>query len=529
MPWRGVEAEKAETGLKFPTLGLHIAAWIESHCVIPDGDHAGEPYRLTNEMLRFLIEFYRIEPDGTSSKWDGPRFYHSRGGQLVRPQKWGKGPFSAALICAEAWGPVLPCGWNARGEPVGRQWPTPLVQVTAISEDQVSNVWRVLQPMIEQGRLGGEIPDTGETRINLPGGGRVEPVTASARSRLGQRVTFVVQDETHSWLERSQGIRLADNQRRNLSGMGGRFLETTNAWDPTEQSVAQLTNESPVGVFVDYPPPISGSVRNKRERRKAMRRAYGDSWWVDLDRIDTEIEALLTRDPAQAERFFLNRIHAGESVAFDTEAWANAARPDIVVPDRSLITIGVDGARFDDALAVVATEIATNHVWPLCILERPASAGDDYEHDLELADGAVAEAFGRWDVWRVYVDPQYVEILMAKWQGQYTDKVVVPWYTSRPRQVAHAVRGLRTAISTGELTHDGDSTLTRHIHNARRYPLQVRDEDGRPMWSLRKDRPHSPNKIDGAMAAVLASEARSDAIAAGVLNQPTQAKWFMGV
>jgi len=39
------------------------------------------------------------------------------------------------------------------------------------------------------------------------------------------------------------------------------------------------------------------------------------------------------------------------------------------------------------------------------------------------------------------------------------------------------------------------------------------------MWTIQKDRPHSPNKIDAAMAAVISSEARRDAIAAGVLNR----------
>jgi hypothetical protein len=41
------------------------------------------------------------------------------------------------------------------------------------------------------------------------------------------------------------------------------------------------------------------------------------------------------------------------------------------------------------------------------------------------------------------------------------------------------------------------------------------DEDERPLWILRKERPDSPKKIDAAMAAVLAWEARNDAIAAG--------------
>jgi hypothetical protein len=133
-------------------------------------------------------------------------------------------------------------------------------------------------------------------------------------------VTFVVQDETHSWVQSNGGWQLADNQRRNLAGMKGRFLETTNAFDPVENSVAQRTFEGKApGTLLDDADPPPGSIRNKRERRKVMQAVYGDSWWIDFDRIDAEIEALLEHDPAQAERFFLNRKLASEGAAFDIE------------------------------------------------------------------------------------------------------------------------------------------------------------------------------------------------------------------
>lgn len=520
MPWRGPERPG-----EFPTLGHLVIEWIEAHCAIPDGPRMGQPFVLTDEMCRFLHHHYRLHPDAVADP-DRPAagWVHGRGSQLVRPQKWGKGPFSAAAICAEADGPVLFDGWDAAGEPVGRPWPTPHIQVTAVSEDQTDNVFRALKPMIELGSLTADIPDTGLTRINLPNGGLIEPVTSSARSRLGQRITFAVQDETHSWVERNGGRKLADNQRRNLAGMGGRFMETTNAWDPTEQSVAQLTNEKPVGVHVDYPQPPAGSVRNKRERRRVLRIAYGDSatapadagWvpWVDLERIDLEVETLIGHDAAQAERFFMNRTHAGESVAFDLERWRKLATA-TEVADGALITIGVDGARFNDAVAVVATDVLTGHQWPLAVIERPEHAGDDYEHDFELIDGAVVDAFAKWSVWRAYIDPQWIDNLVDRWQGRWGDKVIVPWYTNRPRQIAHAVRTYRTAITAGDLSHDGDEMMTRHIGNARRKPLNVKDDQGRPMWTLQKDRPNSPAKIDAAMAGVLSWEARGDAVAAG--------------
>ena len=481
--------------------------WIEDNCVIPDGDKVGEPYILTDEMQRFLLFYYRIDPQG--------RFVY-RGGQLVRPQKWGKGPFSAAITCAEADGPVLFDGWDANGEPVGKPWATPWIQVTAVSEDQTDNVWRALVPMIELGNLKGDIPDTGETRINLPGGGRIEPVTSSHRSRLGQRITFAVQDETHAWTKRNGGRTLADNQRRNLAGMKGRWMETTNAWDPAEESVAQQTSESQaVDIYRDHSDPGPGSVRNKRDRARMLKKVYGDSWWVDRDRIDAEIVELLDRDAVQAERFFLNRVRAAEDSAFDIDKWEALADPTVVVPDEALITIGVDGARWDDALAIIATEVETGHQFVVGIWEQPENADETYEHPFHEVDGAMLDTFERYQVWRCYIDPQRIEKLVERWQGRWTGDVVVEWFTHRPRPMAFAVRAYANAISAGDLTHDGDSVFTRHIRNAKRQKVAVYDEDRRQMWTVAKDRPMSKNKIDAAPAAILSWEARGDALSSG--------------
>lgn len=518
----------------FPTLGYQVAQLIEDKCAIPDGDFQGQPYLLTDEQLRFLLHFYRLNPAATydrrAQRWRVPFVYY-RGGQLVRPQKWGKGPFTAAWICAEAdaEGPVLFDGWDANGQPVGRPWSTPWIQVTAVSEDQTANVWRALVPMIELGAISADIPDTGQTRINLPGGGKIEPVTASARSRLGQRLTGAVQDEAHSWLERNGGKILADNQRRNLAGMGGRFIESGNAWDPREESVAQVTAESgEPGIYRDDVEPGIGSVRNKADRRKMLKRVYGDAHWVDLDRIDGEIVALLERGEAsQAERFFLNRKLAGEDAAFPpgvikthVDGTRDEAKP------KSLVTVGCDGARFVDALGLIATDVKTGFQWPLGIWERPEHAGADYEHPLEEIDGALQDAFDRYRVWRVYVDPQWIDNLLEKWQGRWGQDKVLPWYTNRQRAICWAVRGFTDSIGAGDWSCADEETFIRHLEQARKYPMNVFDDKHRQMHSLSKDRPDSPRKIDAAMAAVLSWEARSDAIAAGVpLAVPKQSTY----
>jgi hypothetical protein len=521
----------------FSTLGYQVIEWIESRCAIPDREEVGNPLVLVDEQIRFILHFYRLKPLAKPGQLR-QAFHHSRGGALVRPQKWGKSPFSAAIVCAEAQGPVVFDGWDADGQPVGTAWPTPIIQITAVSEDQTENIYKALIPMIELGALSAEIDDTGLGRINLAGGGQIKPVTASAISRLGQRITFAAQDQTESWLKRNKGRELADVQRRGLGGTGGRFLETPNAWDPTENSVAQGTlaeAEEGLGVYHDDVEPAEGlSIRNKTERRRALRTVYGDAAtgtragvkgavkpWSNLDSIDEEIRAILLRDPAQAERWYLTRKQAAEAKAFRGDIFDKRSRRVLKPEDPlepkagELVVVGIDGARFVDGLGMIGTEVGQGFQWTAGIWERPESAPDDYEHPFDEIDGALVDIFERFQVWRAYIDPQFIEDWVDTWQGRWGEKRIVRWLTNRPKPIAYAVRGYEEAIAAGDQEHDGHPDFARHIKNAVRRPLNVFDEKHRQMHTLAKESEDSPNKMDGAMAATLSWEARGDAIAAG--------------
>jgi hypothetical protein len=132
----------------------------------------GHPYKLTEEMWAFLVALRRRE--GASEQQPASAWAFRRS-QLVRPQKWGKGPFSrrdhlrrgrrpdrvrrvgTSYRCSDH---GCPCGWvyvYEPGEPMG-PWTTPLIQITAASEDQTDNVYRQLVPMIELGPLADVIP-----------------------------------------------------------------------------------------------------------------------------------------------------------------------------------------------------------------------------------------------------------------------------------------------------------------------------------------------------------------------------------
>lgn len=325
----------------FPTLFVAVD-WIEAHCVIPDGFSRGQRFALSGWQAWDTLNHYRVKPSATRGQL-APAFYFRRS-QTVRPQKTGKGPFTAAIICLEGVGPALFDGWARGGEvydcrdfgcgcgfvyayepgeAMGIPWPTPLIQITATSNEQTDNIYDALRPMIQLGPLAELIPKTGEEFIRLPGAGRIDTVTSSAKSRLGARVTFVPQDETGIWTESAGMVRVAETQRRGLAGMGGRAWETTNAWDPAELSVAQRTFESSAkDIFRDFPQaPSSLSFANKAERRKILRYVYAGSPWVDLDAIEAEAAELMERDPQQAERFFGNRLVQGLGAWLPDKLW----------------------------------------------------------------------------------------------------------------------------------------------------------------------------------------------------------------
>jgi hypothetical protein len=76
--------------------------------------------------------------------------------------------------------------------------------------------------------------------------------------------------------------------------------------------------------------------------------------------------------------------------------------------------------------------------------------------------------FERFNVWRAYCDPHWIEGLIEGWQNRYGDKRVVQWLTNRPRPIAWAIRNFEQAISSGDVSHDGDDTFAEHVRNARR-------------------------------------------------------------
>lgn len=541
---------------------MFVAAdWIEAHCVIPDQESRGEPFLLGDDQLKFVLSHYTVKDDAVAA---GERVagrivkaadaFVFRRSQLVRAQKWGKSPLVSAFVCLEGVGPAVfagfasegdvyrcsehgcGCGWVFEyelGEPMGRPWATPLIQITATTEDQTDNTYDALRPMIELGPLHDVIPRTGEEFIRLPNGGRIDAVTSKGNSRLGQRVTFVVQDETGLWLETNGGWNLAKKQRQGLAGMGGRAIETTNAWNPADNSVAQRTFESKAkDVNRDFEqPPADLDFKKKADRRKIFLFNYRAAPWVSIDAVEGEAAEMLETSPADAERFFGNRIVSGSGSWMDMPKWeAKKAVPPVVVQPRTRVCLGFDGSDNNDFTGIRLETLDQFQFTPTYgAAERPTLwEPGDWGGRVPRAEvnAAVDELANRFEIVRAYCDVHMWESEIDMWASLYGERVFVGWRTNRIPQMHAALERQRGDVYNPDspFRHDGDPRVEVHFRNA-----IVRSRALNPLTKERQyilGKPEEHQKFDYAMSSVLAHEAVMDAIADGALSTSENYVYF---
>jgi len=204
------------------------------------------------------------------------------------------------------------------------------------------------------------------------------------------------------------------------------------------------------------------------------------------------------------QRFTCGLWVSSHSWWLDPERWQEA-QTDERLRDGDRIAIGFDGARTGDATALVACRLDDGLIEPLRVWEDPGDR-KDWEVPSDEVDAALADAMERFRVVRGYFDPPLWQTELDRWSGEFGEEQVVRFHTRRTRMI-DAVERFRTDIAAGRLQHTGDPTLTRHALN-----VQIREVRG-GYW-LAKPGDGPSDKIDAAVAAVLAYEARADALAA---------------
>ena len=513
------------------TLGFLATDWIEQHCKVPGGVYEGEPLQFNGWQLFCTANHYRIKPGAAVDARTLLAPFHYRRSIVVGPQKCGKSPWGAGMILFEGVGPALfagwstgkevyrcedhgcGCGWEYRyrkGEAMGYPRRKSLVGLLALAETQTANVYEPLQTMVHNGPLS-DFVHVREGFIRLPNRGKIVPLSAAAKSKLGQPLTGGLGDESGLYTSRNKVLDTWQTMRRGIAAMQGRTIELTNPWDPMENSAAQQAFQSrQPDIFKYYrKPPANLSYGNKRERHKIHLYVYEDSPWVDVASIDAEAAELVETDPTQAERFFGNRLVQGLG-SYMTEGLWDATRAEVPSTE-TRVSIGFDGSRSSDWTALRCETADGYRFTPTYgpddrpTFWNPAEWGGRIPR--EEVKAAVAEVFSRYTVARMYVDPRHWETQADEWAIEHGEDVVVQWPTNQIARMFDALSRFLEDTAGLLTTHDGDETVKLHALAARKL--------AKPGDKYILGKPAENQKIDLLMADILAHEAAADMRALG--------------
>ena len=353
------------------------------------------------------------------------------------------------------------------------------------------------------------------------GEGRMLRMSSDHRALHGYNPSLVIADELAQWT--TPGLRRAWSALTTAGGARRR----AQVFSISTAGEAIHRHDSILGLLIDrneadgeLDRPHGGlTISRNHEARVLVYRYESPS----AEREDTEAHKLANpaswitpewlerqaRNPELSDADYL-QLHANVWAASDDSwlgpmEWAMLGDPARVVADGEEICLGFDGSRHHDATVLVGCT-ADGHLFLIRAWERPEGARH-WEIPAGEVDAEVAAAFERFTVRRAYLDPPLWQSEIDGWAREFGSPVT-PWATNRPAPMSAACERLRTDALAGAVTHDADPTLRRHV-------LAARLERTRTGHVLTRPQRGGPDHIDGAIAAVLAYEARADAHAAG--------------
>jgi hypothetical protein len=315
------------------------------------------------------------------------------------------------------------------------------------------------------------------------------------------------------------------------------MIETSNAWQPGKESVAESTFDAWVAqeegrlrghgkiLYDSRMAPLDIDFDNEDDILRGVDVAYGDAYFVDTKDI-VQNRILSPRTTLDiSKRFYLNWPTAAMDAWTTQQMWGKLAKPEFLIDDGDDITMGFDGSRVNDATALIGCHVETGFTFSLGIWE---TENGTRPIPVQEVDSAIALARKRWNVRAFFADVnEWEEHTKISWRrlfiegeddetlGEYDGLYI--WAVPGGRDPQPVAWDMRSHV--GEFTqacemvlseiesnppgfiHDGDSYLGRHVVNARRRPNR---------WgvSIGKEAPKSVNKIDGCVAMIMARHAR---------------------
>lgn len=513
------------------SLGYVVIDWIEEYACHGPGDVQGDPIDLDDEMRDHIIECYRLDPE------TGRRMFDEV--VLSRAKGRAKSEIAGLVGIAEGFGPVRFDGWDAEGQPVGRQVRSPLIKCLATEESQAGNTFENIAFIAGEwghdehpdiyGGASGIRKYQSATAIYLPNGGEIRACTSGSASKDGGKETHIVADETHLYVLRELKSMYATVARN----LGKRKIsqpwlhQTSTAYRPGEVSVFEDTltkwrkDELTSRTYVNHrEAPGKIDLDDPERTMRQLVYVYGDSApWQDLERKYAERnDTRIYEDEEQFIRYALNRPQSGKDAWIAKDVVERQVRAEVIEPGTE-IALGFDGSLRDDATVLIASRMSDGFLFPVNIWAKPSGPeGNWWEVPRSDVLATIRETFERYTVSRLYADPHEWRSDIESLAVELGEESVIPWETRRDVAMAAALDRLRTDLMQGGpviedaahgfVFHSGDPVLIEHFGNA-----YVRRKGGHRL--VRKEHDQSDRKIDSVVGAALAYEARADAIADG--------------
>jgi phage terminase large subunit-like protein len=480
------------------TDGADFEAFCAENLIHWVDDWAGKPFLFEPFERRMFGEALAYDEDGDPI-WDSV--------VIVMPRKNGK----TQLLAAYALWRLL----SSEGAPE--------ILLTASSDKQADRLFEAcakfvrmnpaLIPLCRVRDFSGEI-------LREDGGGKILRMSSDPARLHGYNPSLVVLDELAQWttpmLERAHAaltsgggarrapqtftISTAGNAATRESSILGRLVDAGAAAEDRDEkpglTIARLWEAKTLVWNYEAP------TENPRDV-KAMKLANPASW-ITL--------AYLKRQAANPE------LTDSEVLQLHGCVWA--ARSNAWLPpgswracptregwpvDGTDVVLGFDGSYNNDSTALVGCTVEERpYVFVVKVWERP-NLKEEWVVPREEVTEEVVAAMERWRVRELVCDPPGWHQEIKEWAERFGSPPLLMQPTNRPSVMAEACSKFYTADVNGDLTHDGNQDLARHLANA----VTKETKDGA---YITKDGRDSPRKIDLAVAAVIAFDR---ALAAG--------------
>ena len=348
--------------------------------------------------------------------------------------------------------------------------------MVAVTEEQTEDLaYGAVHAILTEDTCGiAEDFDVGlETTRLVTGRGEIKPLASAPSARDGARTTFQHFDETHLFtserLKRSHRTMLRNIPKRKTADSWS--LETTTAYAPGEGSIAeeahQHAEQVAAGEVEDHAfwyDHLQASEQHDLTTDKGLEAAIAEASGDAIAWTDVEAIKQLYRNPRNPEpesrRYWFNQPRGAIDRWITPLAWASAEHRE-PVEDGGEIYLGFWGGVNRTEAGLVA-----------CTPDGYAFVVESWEPAYGLrvttdeVEAAIADTYNKFEV---------VELVTSRlggsgwiteiedWSDQYGNIVEIPVHS--PARMGPACDRAYTAIHDGELTHDGNETLARHIAN----------------------------------------------------------------